>query len=161
MRAGNGTARRRARGFTYVTVLVLVAVMSLGLAIAGPKWSEAQRQEREDELVRVGVLYAQAIASYYESSPGSLKQFPPSLESLLLDARFIGTRRHLRRLYTDPLMPGRPLQLIQGSDGTVRGVYSASEHEPFRRAPMRFDRAAEIPAATQYRQWAFVASPKT
>jgi type II secretory pathway pseudopilin PulG len=160
MRVGNRKAQLRANGFTYVTVLVLVVVMSLGLAVAGPKWSEARQRDREDELVRIGVLYAQAITSYYESSPGSLKQYPPSLDSLLLDSRFIGTRRHLRRLYTDPLMPGRPLQLIQGSDGTVRGVFSASEREPFRRAPMRFDGVADIPPATQHRQWAFVAAPK-
>jgi len=160
MRAGN-RVRRRSMGFTYVTVLALVAVMSLGLAIAGPKWSEAQRRDREDELLRVGQLYAQAIAAYYEASPGSLKQYPPSLASLLQDGRFIGTRRHLRRLYTDPVSPGRPMQLIQGSDGTLRGVYSASELEPLRHAPLRFDRMAEIPPAAQYKQWAFLAAPKS
>lgn len=150
-----------AGGFTYVVVLVLVTVLSLGLAITGPKWSEDQRRDREDELLRVGQLYAQAIAAYYEASPGSLKQYPLSLSSLLQDTRFIGTRRHLRRLYLDPISPGRPMQPIHGSDGTLRGVYSSSELEPLRRAPMRFDRMAEIPPSTQYKQWAFLALPKS
>ena len=159
MRVGRW-GRVPASGFTYVTVMALVAILSLGLAVAGPQWSEAQRRDREDELLRVGQLYAQAIAAYYESSPGSQKQYPQSLDNLLWDARFVGMRRHLRRLYTDPMNPGQPLLLLKGTDGTVRGVYSASDREPLRRTSLRFERMAEIPPATQYRQWAFTAAPK-
>lgn len=157
MRVGKSTAH----GFTYVTVLVLVAVLSLGLAVAGPKWSEARQRDREQELLRIGQLYAQAIAAYYEASPGSLKQYPPALESLLIDTRFIGTRRHLRRLYTDPFAAGAPLQVVRGSDGTVRGVYSSSSQTPFRQAPILAERMEDIPPASQYQGWRFVARPRT
>lgn len=148
-----------ARGFTYVIVLLLIALLSFGLSIAGPRWADAAQREREAELVRIGALYAQAITRYHEASPGSLKQYPPSLESLLADGRFVGVRRHLRRLYTDPLVPGRPLGVLRAADGTVRGVFSTSAAQPLRRTPLQIDGVAEMPPADTYNQWVFQAKP--
>lgn len=161
MRAGSHTRKLAHGGFAYVLALAGLTLLSLGLAKAGATWSDALQREREDQLVRIGVLYAQAIASYYESSPGSSKQYPPTLESLLFDSRMVGTRRHLRRAYTDPLRPGAPLELIQGADGSIRGVFSPSDRAPFRRTVMHFDRVAEIAPAERYRYWAFLAAPRT
>jgi type II secretory pathway pseudopilin PulG len=159
MRAGDRAGNSPSRGFTYVIVLLLVALLSLGLSITGPRWADAAQREREDELVRIGTLYAQAITRYREASPGSLKQYPASLDNLLLDNRFVGTRRHLRRLYTDPLVPGRPLGIVRGADGSVRGVFSTSEAQPLRRTPLQIDGLAEMPPAAQYNQWVFMAKP--
>jgi type II secretory pathway pseudopilin PulG len=159
MRAGK--ARSPARGFSYVLVLLLLMVLGLGLSVAGPRWANEQQRDREHELIRIGHLYGQAIRTYYEASPGSLKQYPPTLDSLLVDMRFVGTRRHLRRLYTDPMRPGLPLEPVLGSDGTIRGVRSTSDLEPFLQDTLRLDGLIEIRPARHYRDWAFTALPST
>ena len=71
MRSGERTAR----GFTYVWMLAALVIFSIGLAVVGPLWADQAKREREQDLLRVGQLYAQAIASYYAASPGSLACF--------------------------------------------------------------------------------------
>ena len=147
--------RHKQRGFTYVTVMALIAVLSLGLATLGPWWSAATQREREQDLLRVGVIYAEAIASYRATAPGSAKPYPPNLTSLTLDTRFVGTRRHLRRLYADPLNPARPWGLVAAPDGGIRGVYSLDERQPFLRAPSQLGKVS-LPASQRYSDWKFI-----
>jgi len=148
--------RRAQAGFSYVAVLAMVALMGIGLAAVGPLWAEESRREREDDLLRVGQLYADAIARYYKASPGSAKRFPPSLELLLMDTRFVGTMRHLRTLYADPVGAGRPWGLVRTSDGGIRGVFSRSEAVPLRTVPVDLGTLTLAPAA-RYSEWQFVA----
>jgi type II secretory pathway pseudopilin PulG len=143
------------RGVTFVALLAILAVIAAGLAAAGEMWHAQAQREREQELLRVGVLYARAIASYRAASPGNRKEFPPSLQALLLDHRFPGTRRHLRRLYGDPMLPGQPWGLVTAADGTIRGVYSRSEAQPWRTEPTDLGVVA-LPAAQHYNQWQFI-----
>jgi type II secretory pathway pseudopilin PulG len=142
-------------GFTYVWVLATLAVVSVGLAAMGTMHSAQAEREREQDLLRIGTLYAQVVASYHRVSPGSEKRYPPSIEALLLDTRFVGTVRHLRKAYTDPLQPGHPLVAVLGPDGTVRGVHSTSQSQPLRQQPLDLG-VTRLPAATQYSQWLFV-----
>lgn len=153
MRPGR-SLRRHGRGFTLVWVLTALALFSLGLAAIGPIWSEQVRRDREDELLRVGRLYADAIASYRASSPGTLKQWPTVLEDLVLDTRFAGTRRHLRRLYADPLQPELAWGLVKAPGGGVMGVYSTSDEKPLRQRDVRAG-ALRLPQADRYDQWKF------
>lgn len=119
----------RQHGFTYILMLFAVAALSIGLGMATPIYSEQLRRQREAELVRIGTLYVQAIQGYYLSSPGSVHSYPKRLEELLLDPRFVGTRRHMRSLYQDPV--GRAdWGLVAAPDGGVAGVYSRSEDRP-------------------------------
>jgi type II secretory pathway pseudopilin PulG len=134
--------------------MAAVGILGVGLAAIGPLWADAIKREREQELLRVGQLYAQAIASYYKSSPGSQKRYPPSLEALLLDTRFVGTYRHLRRLYADPMQPGQPWGVLRGPDGSVRGVFSQSMDEPLRREVLDLG-VTTLPAAHRYSEWQF------
>jgi type II secretory pathway pseudopilin PulG len=143
------------RGFTYVWVMALVAVLGIGLAAIGPLWSDDARRERERELLRIGQLYAQAIARYYQASPGSVKRYPPSLESLVLDTRFVGTMRHLRKLYADPVDPSRPWGVVRAPDGGVRGVHSQSDKAPLRTEALDLG-ITLLPAARTYSDWQFV-----
>lgn len=146
--------RAAAHGYTYVWVLAALAILSIGLAEAGPILSEQGRREREQELLRIGALYAKAIASYHAVAPGSLKTYPPSLESLLVDSRFIGTYRHLRKLYADPIDPGKPWGLITAPDGGVRGVYSQSDGVPFVQTEIELG-VVTLPMARSYAEWKF------
>lgn len=149
MRRGERTA-----GFTYIWVLAALVMLSIGLAAVGPVWSEQVRREREQELLRVGGLYAKGIASYHAAAPGSLKAYPPSLQSLLVDTRYIGTYRHLRKLYADPLDPSKPWGLVIGADGGVRGVYSQSEGAPLAQTEIDLGVVA-LPVARSYAEWKF------
>lgn len=147
-------------GFTLVAVLVLLALCMTGLAVAGPMWSQGVRREREQELVRIGVLYAQAIASYRQSSPGSLKQYPVKLEDLLVDTRFVGLARHLRALYPDPVNPGQPWGLMRDSEGRIAGVYSLSTDAPLADRQINLG-AIVLAPASRYSDWKFAIKAKT
>ena len=74
-------------GFTYLGVLFLIMLMGMGLASAGELWSTASRRDRERQLLWVGTQYAQALRSYYRSSPG-LAQYPKELVDLLAGRAF-------------------------------------------------------------------------
>lgn len=147
-------------GFTLVWVLAAIAILSVGLAALGPQWADEAQRAREQDLLRVGQLYAQAIARYQALSPGSLKQYPSDLQQLLLDNRFAGTQRHLRKLYPDPLDPSRPWGIIRGPDGGILGVFSQSAAMPLRRTALDLDGLVLAPA-TRYDEWKFIARPPT
>ena len=143
-------------GYTFVAVLALIAMVSIGLAAAGPSWGERLRREREQELLHVGSLYAQALAQYRDESPGSMKVYPQTLDDLLVDPRFIGLHRHLRRLYPDPLAPRRPWGLVRDKDGRILGVYSQSEDVPVAQGPQARG-AVVLAPALRYADWKFLA----
>jgi type II secretory pathway pseudopilin PulG len=143
------------RGFTYVWVMALVAVLGIGLAAIGPLWADDAKRDRERELLRIGQLYAQAIARYHQASPGSVKRYPPTLDSLTNDTRFVGTMRHIRKLYADPLNPSRPWGLVRAPDGGVSGVYSQSAEAPLRTEALDIG-ITQLPAARAYSEWQFV-----
>jgi type II secretory pathway pseudopilin PulG len=134
----------------------MVALMGIGAAAIGPIWAEESRRDQESDLLRVGTLYAEAIGRYYKASPGSVKRFPPTLDALLEDTRFVGTVRHLRALYADPLGPGQSWGLVRAADGGIRGVYSQSEAVPLRKVPIELG-SVTLPAAARYSDWQFIA----
>lgn len=141
-----------------MATLLLVALVALSLAAAGPLWSQQARRDRERELMRIGSAYAQAIAAYHRVSPGAQPQFPPTVEALLLDTRFVGTVRHLRRAYGDPANAQLPWGLLRDETGRIVGVHSLSLEAPLAQGPVVLpDR--RLPAATRYADWKFLAIP--
>lgn len=152
MRAGESGGQR---GFTFVWVLMALAVFSIGLAVVGPRWADDAQRAKERELLRIGALYARAIASFEAASPGSNKVYPPRLDSLLADERTVNIVRHLRKLYADPLDPSRPWGLVLGHDGSVRGVYSLSNAKPMNTEAIDLD-SVKLAAAQKYSDWKFV-----
>lgn len=152
-----GDRRQRSHkcgGFTYLWALAAIAMVGFGLAAVGPMWSEQVQREREKDLLRVGRLYAEAIDSYHRASPGVLKQYPASLDQLLLDTRHVGTVRHLRFAYRDPVDPQQPWGLVLDEQGHVRGVYSQSMKRPLRREPLEVG-PVRLPVADRYSDWKF------
>ena len=64
-------------------------------------------------------------------------------------------RRHLRKLYNDPIT-GRPdWEIIRAGDGGIIGVNSASTKAPIKRANFA-PRDAEFADAAGYCDWKFV-----
>jgi type II secretory pathway pseudopilin PulG len=158
MQIGSHVPVRRSveRGFSFVVVLLLLAVMSAGSVAMASIWSAELRRERERELLHIGSLYARAIKAYHDAAPGGVKQYPSSLDDLLLDQRYVGTVRYIRKLYTDPTQPGTPLDLVIGPDQTVQGVVSTNPEAPLRQQPLDLG-FTTLPKAQRYSEWRFVA----
>lgn len=114
--------RGSALGFTYLGVLLAVALVSLGLAAASTVWVTVGHRQRLAQLDWIGGQFERAIASYYESSPGGTKRYPPSLESLLHDPRYPVPRRHLRTIYENPFTASTAWNVLRSSDGGIRAV---------------------------------------
>lgn len=109
-------------GLTYLGVLLAVALIGLGLGAAAEVWSTVAQRQRMAQLDFVGRQFVQAIGSYYESAPDGIRRYPGSLDDLLQDRRFPGTRRHLRRVYLNPLTGKADWELLTARGGGVGGV---------------------------------------
>ena len=143
-------------GFTYLGVLFLVMLMGLGLSGVLQTWTIAKQRSNERDLLWVGDQYARALKSYYVESPGS-RQYPARLEELLEDNRFPTPRRHLRRLYPDPVTQSTEWGLIKTPNGRIAGIHSQSEAEPWKRSefPLRWE---DFNDKRKYSEWRFVAN---
>jgi type II secretory pathway pseudopilin PulG len=144
------------QGFTYLMLLSLMAVMLAGLSVVGPLWSAKVQREQEQDLLRIGLLYAAAIDSYYNAPNIGLKAYPHSIDELLLDKRTTVVVRHLRRAYPDPVNPDKPWVLITGADGSIRGVASSSTAMPLHRTALQLEGVRLVPGRT-YQDWKFMA----
>jgi type II secretory pathway pseudopilin PulG len=141
-------------GFTYLGVLFLIMIMGMGLASAGELWATASRRDHERQLLWVGTQYAQALRSYYRSSPG-LAQYPKELADLLQDERFPSAKHHIRQLYPDPI-GGGDWALIRGIDGRITGLSSASTEKPLKQADFP-SQWSDFNGMASYKDWQFVA----
>lgn len=148
------------QGFTFVWALAAIAILSIGLAQIGPLWADQAQRDREAELIRIGTLYAQALENYRKLSPGTLKRYPLTLQALLEDERFLGTKRWMRKLYTDPVRPGQPFGLIRDEEGRISGVFSTSTDTPLRREALDL-KVTLLPAARRYSDWRFTPDTAT
>jgi type II secretory pathway pseudopilin PulG len=143
-------------GFTYIGALVFVAIMGVALNTAGGFWSTAVKREREQELLFAGDQIRKAIDSYYrETVGGRAPEYPHSLQDLLKDPRFPSVRRHLRRVYRNPLSKDGKWELILDKRGSIRGVFANSMERPTKSA--RFPAGYEsFEKAAAYSDWKFV-----
>lgn len=143
----------RTAGYTYVVVLIWVALAGIGLAITGELWRTTAQREREAELLFIGEEFRRAITSYYESSPG-VQRFPTSLAALVRDERYPTVRRHLRKIYVDPMTGTAQWGLVKQPEGGIVAVYSLSSARPLRTG--NFTGAQEAFAGKpKYSDWIF------
>ena len=123
-------------------------VLLLGLAVASIAATTIEvplsyrlAREREEDLHFRARAYVAAIRSFYMAEPTpQRRRLPTSLEELERDPRF-PQKRHIRRLYDDPLAgkPGTPFRTVTGSPGPalpqgIIGVASTSRTPLLRRA---------------------------
>ena len=149
--------RRRAGGFTYLGLMVVVALMGFGLAAYGELYSHAAQRDKERELLFIGGQFRDAIASYYNRSPGA-KVYPQKLEDLVEDKRFPMPQHHLRRVYRDPMTESTEWGLVEAPGGGFMGVYSRSEEAPIKTGNFDAPEAA-FEGAEHYTKWTFAYSP--
>lgn len=153
-------ATKQIRGATYIAVLLFLAITTALLGTTATVWSKERARTREAELLWIGMEFREAIGRYYENSPGSVKIYPPSLEALIEDRRYLSLKRYLRRVYPDPMTREARWGLVRGPDGGIMGVHSLSEARPIKRAgfPIVLRR---FESATSYREWVFAYVPLT
>jgi type II secretory pathway pseudopilin PulG len=102
--------------------LAAIAVMSIGLVSVSEVWSTTARRQKLVELEWIGAQFTEAIGSYYQSSTGLTKTYPPSLQDLLEDRRYAVPRRHLRAVYRNPFTGKADWELVNAVDGKIRGI---------------------------------------
>lgn len=139
------------RGFALLALLFFISVSMFALSGVVTVWTTAAHRDREAELLFVGKQYRQAIESYFRSSPG-VGQLPQKLEDLLADSRSGVLKRHLRKLYPDPMTGEANWGLVMVGD-RIAGVYSVSAGAPFKLADLDLP---GIESAATYQDWKFV-----
>lgn len=146
------------QGFTYLGLLFAIALMGATLALTGVVWHAAQKREKERQLLFVGNQFRQAIAAYYNHSPGSVKQYPKELSELLKDPRQLVPTRYLRRIYPDPFTGKVEWGVVKTRDDRIMGVFSLSEDEPVKQSNFR-EADKEFEGKIRYAEWRFAYNP--
>jgi type II secretory pathway pseudopilin PulG len=94
----------REKGFTYLGLIVTVAIVGLVGAATLKVDALLRRAAAEQELLEIGATFSEALRSYADATPRGQPQLPPpSLQDLLKDPRYPGVRRHLRKIFVDPM----------------------------------------------------------
>lgn len=118
-------------GFTYLSLIIVIAIVGLVAASAIKLGSVLQRSRAELELLDIGAAFGDALKSYADATPQGMPTQPPSLQDLLKDPRFPGTRRHLRKIFVDPMTGKAEWGIVYRGDRTgVLAVYSLSDAKP-------------------------------
>lgn len=147
---------RRQRGFTYLGLIILVAILGLVGAAGLKMGSLLQRQAAEQELLDIGAQFSDALSSYAAATPPGQPQQPPSLAALLRDPRTPQLRRHLRKLFVDPISGRAEWGLLYqpGSNGII-GVYSLSQAAPLKVGNFEA-RFAGFEGRSHFSEWHFM-----
>lgn len=146
-------------GAILLGVLVMLLIVGLTLSEAGSLLSQARKHDQEQELLKVGDKMRIAIGKYYNQSPGTMRQYPQSLDVLLKDERFPVPKRYLREIYNDP-MTGRPnWGVLQAPSGGIMGVYSLGSNSTYKRKNFR-PIYKSFENKKSYSDWIFVYLPE-
>lgn len=151
------TMRLHRGGFSYLGLLIVIAILSLSATTTVQLGAIVQRRQAEDQLLFVGLQYKRAIRSYFEAAPpGTTATAPARLEDLLRDPRFPQVRRHIRRLYEDPMTGKLDWVLIHSVDGKgILGLHSRAKETPIRMDNFP-DEFFHFKNKKRYADWVFV-----
>lgn len=150
---------RSEKGFTYLGILIAMALFGVALAATGDVWRTAAQRERERELLFVGNQFRDAFMSYYTGTPAGKPRFPRTLDDLVEDNRFPVRRRHLRRVYADPISGKADWVLLDAPGGGIAGVHSRSEAKPLKTGNFA-PPDVTFEGAERYSDWRFVFEPR-
>ncbi|HSL62234.1 MAG TPA: type II secretion system protein [Desulfotignum sp.] len=147
------------RGFTYPAALMLVVVISVALTGAHQQWQTSVKRDREMELLFRGTQILEAINAYCRAGSEGECQYPRRLEDLLKDPRVPGVRRHLRKLYKDPMTRDGHWGIVYDGRGNIKGVFSKSAGSPLKIGGFP-DALKSFENKAHYHEWKFVHNPR-
>ncbi|MFZ2853242.1 MAG: type II secretion system protein, partial [Rhodocyclaceae bacterium] len=134
-------------------MIMIIGAISAATLTAG---SAMQRRAAEEELLFIGRQFQSAFKAYYDASPNGIRPYPPQLSDLLKDPRFPVTRRHLRKIYADPLTGTTDWGTVEAPGGGILGVYSRSAETPIRVSGFG-ENFAQFEGTKKYSEWVFSA----
>lgn len=165
-------------GFAYLWVLAVVALMGLGLTLGVDIYTTSVTRDKEAELLAIGRQFRIAIGRYYETqgggaqAPGGLpvaslgnagpinpaqvaggRAYPASLDDLLKDNRSPGLKRHLRKIFIDPITGSTEWGLVRVG-GRIVGVHSTSARMPIKQDRFEADDMT-FRGKEKYSDWVF------
>jgi type II secretory pathway pseudopilin PulG len=148
---------RRAEGFTLIGLLAIVTLLSIGAMVTLSFAQTVTRRAAESELIEIGGEFSRALQSYYYSGSAGTARYPRSLDLLVMDERFAVPKRHLRRIYRDPMTGLATWGSVLSPDGGIMAVYSLSADEPLRKdiPPSALSAPLEHEEAQGYSRWIF------
>ena len=153
MRSGKSSQQ----GFTYLGLIIFVFIIGLVGAATLKVEALLRRAQLEKELLETGAQFSAALNSYAQATPRGQPRAPLTLEELLRDKRFPNPRRHLRKIFIDPVTGKPEWGLVRsGEAGPILGVHSLSQAVPLKQA--NFD--ARFPGfenREQLSEWKFMA----
>jgi type II secretory pathway pseudopilin PulG len=146
-------------GFSYPAALLMVVVVSISLMAAQRQWSTVMKREREKQLFFRAGQIEKAIGSYYNYASGGSAEYPKKLWYLLKDNRKSGVKRHLRKLYKDPMTMEGYWGIIYDGKGGIKGVFSKSHEKPIKSGgfPVKYKLFEN---KQKYSDWKFVYEKK-
>ncbi|MEW6759654.1 MAG: type II secretion system protein [Pseudomonadota bacterium] len=144
-------------GFTYLGLIVFVFIIGLVGAATLKVDALLRRAQLEKELLETGAQFSAALDSYAKATPRGQPRAPLTLEELLRDKRFPNPRRHLRKIFIDPVTGKAEWGLVRaGESGPILGVHSLSQATPLKQA--NFDgRFAGFENRDYLSEWKFMA----
>jgi len=149
---------QRNRGFTYIALLAAIVIIGITLGATGRYWSNTILRDKEEELLFRGDQYRRAIELYNQAGPG--RQYPPSIDDLLIDNRTATGKRHLRQKYKDPITNEEFVEVRDQLSRRITGVHSASDKQPLKQSGFP-DRYADFEGKGSYSEWLFSALATT
>jgi type II secretory pathway pseudopilin PulG len=145
------------RGFAFLSLLITIAIIGVVAAATLQLGSILQRRAAEEELLSIGAEFRHALMSYADATPVGQSPAPPTLQALLKDQRYPNTRRHLRKLYADPLTGNRQWGTVMSIDGKgIIGIYSLSTEKPIKIGEFE-PQFMGFANRTSYKDWVFMA----
>lgn len=143
-------------GFAYLLLLTALAVLAGASSLSLNLGAAMTRRVAEEELLAIGAEYEQALTSYRSATPigGRHGNGPRSLNELLKDTRYPVIKRHLRRVYPDPLTGRSDWGVVVEPNGSIAGVYSLAQGVPIKKTSFP-KYMPTFENATSYRQWVF------
>ena len=145
-------------GFAYLLLLLAIAMIGLTASATLGLGATLSRRDAERQLLVIGAEFQFALRSY--AGLPTIGVTPPqargprSLDDLLKDPRTPGLRRHLRKIYADPLTGQAEWGLVRDQGGFIMELYSLAEGKPIRRTGFEAELAG-FEEADNYRQWRF------
>ena len=146
---------KKQAGFSYLLLLCFIAWLGIHLSASSLIYSTTLQRQHEQELLSIGKQFRKAIQSYYETRVGGgAQEYPTSVKDLLQDNRTAHLKRHLRKIFVDPMTRQANWGEIK-LNGRLVGVYSLSKQTPIKQSGFDSDEAAFVDAKT-YSDWVFI-----